>query len=122
MSHLVEASEVEGTVRVLIYSPQNEDLAAQSGQLLTFNLTATGDPRSGSLKLLQQAVSSSGGRTSAPADLACSIKVIEGTGIDTTTEAELNNNAEIYTLTGLRISTPKNGGIYIINGTKKMVK
>ncbi len=122
MSHLVEVSEVEGTVRVLIYSPQNEDLAAQSGQLLTFNLTATGAPRSGSLKLLQQAVSSSGGRTSAPADLACSIKVIEGTGIDTTTEAELNNNAEIYTLTGLRISTPKNGGIYIINGTKKMVK
>ena len=122
MSHLVEASEVDGAVQVLIYSPQNEDLAAQSGQLLTFNLTAAGDPRSGSLKLLQQAVSSSDGRMSAPSDLTCRITVIEGTGIDTTTEAEQDKNAEIYTLTGLRISAPKNGGIYIINGTKKMVK
>ena len=122
MSHLVEASEVDGAVRVLIYSPQNEDLAAQSGQLLTFNLTAAGDPRSGSLKLLRQAVSSSDGRASAPSDLTCRITVIEGTGIDTATEAEQDSDTEIYTLTGLRISAPKSGGIYIINGTKKMVK
>ena len=37
------------------------------------------------------------------------------------TSEELKD-AEIYTLTGIRVTKPIRGGIYIINGTKKMVR
>ena len=37
------------------------------------------------------------------------------------TSEELKD-AEIYTLTGIRVTKPVRGGVYIINGTKKMIK
>lgn len=121
-THVVRAKKVGDVVRVLAYSTQNDNFTSNSGGLLSFNLTASSDFAKGTIVISNQQIANAAGVNSSPSNFTCTVTAAKApsTDIEEVTVDQLKD-AQIYTLTGVRVENPKQSGVYIVNGTKVLI-
>ena len=121
-THKVRAEQIGDIVRVLAYSHENANFNGHSGGLLSFDLTASADFKKGTIVLSNQQVANVSGVKASPSNYTCTVTAakVPGTDIDEV-DADMLEDVEIYTLSGVKIDKPKQSGVYIVNGNKVLI-
>ena len=116
--HTLDASEVSGAYRFLLYSSSNTLIEGTSGAIIKVTVVADNSFSGGKIVIDNTLLVSPDEKETKPA--AYEYTIGEGTGISTIT-MDATKNAPIYNLSGQRLTTPQKG-INIINGKKVVIK
>jgi len=122
-SHVIEVAQKGDTIRVLGYATDNAPLQDFSGDFFSFDLTAAETFKGGSIQMTNQLMITLRNTILSLEDVTCHVTWDPTVVNEIVMEhSEGLEGAEIFSLTGLRVTKPRNGGIYIVNGKKKLIR